>query len=236
LLRLPEQGGALAMRLLVVEDDKKIASFVSRGLKEAGYVVDIAERGDDAFQLALYNHYDVAIVDLMLPGLDGLSLIERWRAQKVKMPVIILSAKRSVDDRVKGLQIGGDDYLTKPFAFSELLARIQALVRRSSAMTEPTTLTHGDLTLDLLSREVTRGGRKIELQAREFALLEYLLRNAGRVVSKTMILEHVWDYNFDPRTNVIDVLVSRLRSKVDRDFDRKLIHTMRGFGYVLKAK
>ena len=224
------------MRLLVVEDDKKIASFVSRGLKEAGYVVDIAERGDDAFQLALYNHYDVAIVDLMLPGLDGLSMIERLRAQKVKMPVIILSAKRSVDDRVKGLQVGGDDYLTKPFAFSELLARIQALVRRSSAMSEPTTLTHGDLTLDLLSREVTRGGRKIELQAREFALLEYLLRNAGRVVSKTTILEHVWDYNFDPKTNVIDVLVSRLRSKVDRDFDRKLIHTMRGFGYVLKAK
>jgi len=224
------------MRLLVVEDDKKIASFVSRGLKEAGYVVDIAERGDDAFQLALHNHYDVAIVDLMLPGLDGLSLIERLRAQKVKMPVIILSAKRSVDDRVKGLQVGGDDYLTKPFAFSELLARIQALVRRSSAMSEPTTLTHGDLTLDLLSREVTRDGRKIELQAREFALLEYLLRNAGRVVSKTMILEHVWDYNFDPKTNVIDVLVSRLRSKVDRDFDRKLIHTMRGFGYVLKAK
>jgi two-component system, OmpR family, response regulator len=224
------------MRLLVVEDDKKIASFVSRGLKEAGYVVDIAERGDDALQIALHNHYDVAIVDLMLPGLDGLSLIERWRAQKVKMPVIILSAKRSVDDRVKGLQVGGDDYLTKPFAFSELLARIQALVRRSTAMSEPATLTYGDLTLDLLSREVTRGGRKIELQAREFALLEYLLRNAGRVVSKTMILEHVWDYNFDPKTNVIDVLVSRLRSKVDRDFDRKLIHTMRGFGYVLKAK
>ena len=224
------------MRLLVVEDDKKIASFVSRGLKEAGYVVDMAERGDDAFQLALHNHYDVAIVDLMLPGLDGLSLIERWRAQKVKMPVIILSAKRSVDDRVKGLQVGGDDYLTKPFAFSELLARIQALFRRSTAMNEPTTLTYGDLTLDLLSREVRRGGRQIELQAREFALLEYLLRNAGRVVSKTMILEHVWDYNFDPKTNVIDVLVSRLRSKVDRDFDRKLIHTMRGFGYVLKAK
>jgi two-component system, OmpR family, response regulator len=224
------------MRLLVVEDDKKIASFVSRGLKEAGYVVDMAERGDDAFQLGLHNHYDVAIVDLMLPGFDGLSLIERWRAQKVKMPVIILSAKRSVDDRVKGLQVGGDDYLTKPFAFSELLARIQALVRRSTALSEPTTLTYGDLTLDLLSREVTRGGRKIELQAREFALLEYLLRNAGHVVSKTMILEHVWDYNFDPKTNVIDVLVSRLRSKVDRDFERKLIHTMRGFGYVLKAK
>jgi two-component system OmpR family response regulator len=224
------------MRVLVVEDDKKIASFVSRGLKEAGYVVDVAERGDEAFHLALHNHYDVAIVDLMLPGLDGLSLIERWRAQKVRTPVIILSAKRSVDDRIKGLQAGGDDYLTKPFSFSELLARVQALVRRSTARSEPTTLTYGDLTLDLLSREVRRGGREIDLQAREFALLEYLLRNAGRVVSKTMILEHVWDYNFDPKTNVIDVLVSRLRSKVDRDFDRKLIHTMRGFGYVLKAE
>lgn len=222
------------MRLLIVEDDKKIASLVLRGLKEAGHVVDVADRGDDALQIGLHNHYDVAIVDLMLPGLDGLSLIERWRAQKVKMPVIILSAKRSVDDRVKGLQIGGDDYLTKPFAFSELLARIQALVRRSTAKEEPTALTYGDLALDLLSREVTRGERKIDLQAREFALLEYLLRNAGRVVSKTMILEHVWDYNFDPKTNVIDVLVSRLRSKIDRDFDRKLIHTMRGFGYVLK--
>jgi heavy metal response regulator len=222
------------MRVLVLEDDKKIASFVSRGLKEAGHAVDVAERGDDGLQLGLHNHYDVAIVDLMLPGLDGLGVIERWRAQKVKTPVIILSAKRSVDDRVKGLQVGGDDYLTKPFAFSELLARIQALVRRSTQTTEPTTLTYADLTLDLLSREVRRGGRRIELQAREFALLEYLLRNAGRVVSKTMILEHVWDYNFDPKTNVIDVLVSRLRSKIDREFDRKLILTMRGFGYVLK--
>jgi two-component system, OmpR family, response regulator len=224
------------MRVLVVEDDKKIASFVARGLKEAGHAVDTAERGDDALHLGLNNHYDVAIVDLMLPGLDGLSLIERWRAKKVKTPVIILSAKRSVDDRVKGLQVGGDDYLTKPFAFSELLARVQALVRRSSQTVEPSTLTYADLTLDLLSREVTRGGRKIELQAREFALLEYLLRNAGRVVSKTMILEHVWDYHFDPKTNVIDVLVSRLRGKIDRDFDRKLIHTMRGFGYVLKLQ
>ncbi len=224
------------MRVLVVEDDKKIASFVARGLKEAGHAVDTAERGDDALHLGLNNHYDVAIVDLMLPAVDGLSLIECWRAKKVKTPVIILSAKRSVDDRVKGLQVGGDDYLTKPFAFSELLARVQALVRRSSQTVEPSTLTYADLTLDLLSREVTRGGRKIELQAREFALLEYLLRNAGRVVSKTMILEHVWDYHFDPKTNVIDVLVSRLRGKIDRDFDRKLIHTMRGFGYVLKLQ
>jgi len=207
------------MRVLVVEDDKKIASFVGRGLKEAGHVVGMAERGDEALNLGLQNHYDVAVVDLMLPGLDGLSLIERWRAQKVKTPVIILSAKRSVDDRVKGLQVGGDDYLTKPFAFSE-----------------PTTLSYADLTLDLLSREVRRGGRQIDLQAREFALLEYLLRNAGRVVSKTTILENVWDYNFDPKTNVIDVLVSRLRSKVDRDFEHKLIHTMRGFGYVLKLE
>jgi len=224
------------MRVLVVEDDKKIASFVARGLKEAGHAVDTADRGDDALHLGLNNHYDVAIVDLMLPGLDGLSLIECWRAKKVKTPVIILSAKRSVDDRVKGLQVGGDDYLTKPFAFSELLARVQALVRRSSQTVEPSTLTYADLTLDLLSREVTRRGRKIELQAREFALLEYLLRNTGRVVSKTMILEHVWDYHFDPKTNVIDVLVSRLRGKIDRDFDRKLIHTMRGFGYVLKLQ
>jgi two-component system, OmpR family, response regulator len=224
------------MRVLVVEDDKKIASFVTRGLKEAGHAVDTADRGDDALHLGLNNHYDVAIVDLMLPAVDGLSLIECWRAKKVKTPVIILSAKRSVDDRVKGLQVGGDDYLTKPFAFSELLARVQALVRRSSQTVEPSTLTYADLTLDLLSREVTRDRRKIELQAREFALLEYLLRNAGRVVSKTMILEHVWDYHFDPKTNVIDVLVSRLRGKIDRDFDRKLIHTMRGFGYVLKLE
>ena len=224
------------MRVLVVEDDKKIASFVSRGLKEAGYAVDVADRGDDGLHVGLNNGYDVAVVDLMLPGLDGLNVIERWRAQKVKMPVLILSAKRSVDDRVKGLQAGSDDYLTKPFAFSELLARIQALVRRATQTAEPTSLTYADLTVDLLSREVTRGGRKIELQAREFSLLEYLLRNAGRVVSKTMILEHVWDYAFDPKTNVIDVLVSRLRSKIDRDFDRKLIHTMRGFGYVLKAR
>jgi len=222
------------MRVLVVEDDQKIASFVARGLKEAGYAVDVAARGDDGLHLGLQNPYDIAVVDLMLPGLDGLSVIERWRAEQVKTPVIILSAKRSVDDRVKGLQAGSDDYLTKPFAFSELLARIQAHLRRATQTAAPTTLTCGDLTMDMLTREVTRGGRRIELQAREFSLLEYLLRNAGRVVSKTMILEHVWDYAFDPQTNVVDVLVSRLRSKIDRDFERKLIHTMRGFGYVLK--
>ena len=165
------------MRVLVVEDDKKIASFVSRGLKEAGFSVDIADGGDDGLHFGLNNSYDVAVVDLMLPGLDGLNVIERWRAQKVRMPVLILSAKRSVDDRVKGLQVGGDDYLTKPFAFSELLARIQALVRRATQTAEPTRLSYADLTLDLLSRQVMRGDRKIELQAREFLLLEYLLRN-----------------------------------------------------------
>jgi DNA-binding response OmpR family regulator len=223
------------MRILVVEDDSKISAFISKGLKEAGFAVDVAERGDDGLHRGLSNSYDAAIVDLMLPGLDGLSMIERWRAQRVKTPVIILSAKRSVDDRVRGLRAGGDDYLTKPFAFSELLARVQALIRRSTQSAEPTTLTYADLTLDLLTREVTRAGKRIELQAREFALLEYLLRNAGRVVSKTMILEHVWGYAFDPKTNLVDVLVSRLRSKIDRDFSQKLIQTMRGFGYVLKA-
>jgi two-component system, OmpR family, response regulator len=178
----------------------------------------------------------VAVLDLMLPGRDGLSILERWRAERVKTPVLILSAKRSVDDRVRGLQAGGDDYLTKPFAFSELLARVQALIRRSTDTSEPTTLSCGGLKLDLLSREVARDGEKIELQAREFALLEYLLRSAGRVVSKTMILEHIWDYAFDPQTNVVDVLVCRLRNKVDRDFDRKLIHILRGAGYVLRTE
>jgi len=170
----------------------------------------------------------------MLPRLDGLSLIERWRAEKIRMPVLILSAKRSVDERVKGLQAGGDDYVTKPFAFSELLARVQALIRRSSQVSEPATLTYADITLDLLTREVRRAGRSISLQAREFALLEYLLRNTGRVVSKTMILEHIWSYAFDPATNVVDVLVCRLRNKIDRGYDHKLIHTLRGAGYVFK--
>ena len=222
------------MRILVVEDDKKLGSFVTKGLKQAGYAVDLAENGDDGLHMGLNNSYDAAVVDIMLPELDGLSLIERWRAQKVKMPVIILSAKRSVDDRIKGLQAGGDDYLTKPFSFSELLARVQALIRRATQTSEPTTLNLGDLTLNLLTREVTRGGHKLDLQSREFALLEYLLRNAGSVVSKTMILEHVWDYAFDPQTNVVDVLVCRLRNKVDRDADQKLTHTLRGAGYVLK--
>lgn len=221
------------MRLLVVEDDDKISSFVVKGLKEAGYGVDRCSDGEEAMILAESTPYDAAIVDLMLPRLDGLSLIQRLRAKGSRMPVLILSAKASVDDRVRGLQAGGDDYLTKPFAFTELLARVQALIRRASHSTEPTRLTCGDLTLDLLTREALRGNERIELQPREFALLEFLMRHVGRPVSKTMILEHVWDYSFDPGTNVVDVLVHRLRSKIDPD--RTRLHTVRGVGYVLRA-
>ena len=223
------------MRLLVVEDDKKIASFIVRGLKQAGFAVDHASNGEDGMHLALHEPYDVAVIDIMLPKLDGLSLIEELRRQKVNTAVIILSAKRSVDDRVKGLQTGGDDYLTKPFGFSELLARVQALIRRASNTPESTRLAVGDISIDLLTREVTRGGKKIHVQPREFSLLEYLMRNAGRVVSKTIIMEHVYDYNFDPQTNVMDVLVWRLRDKIDRHFDQKTIHTVRGMGYVFKV-
>lgn len=223
------------MRVLVVEDDKKIASFVGKGLKEAGFAVDHADNGADGLDRARHHSYDAAVIDVMLPKLDGLSLIERLRTEKITTPVLILSAKRAVDDRVKGLQTGGDDYLTKPFSFSELLARVQALIRRASLEPEPTRLESGDLTLDLLKREVARAGRHLDLQPREFALLEYLMRNAGRVVSKTMIIEHVWGYDFDPLTNVVDVLVSRLRHKIDRDFEKKLIQTYRGVGYAIKV-
>jgi DNA-binding response OmpR family regulator len=223
------------VRVLVVEDDEKIASFVTTGLRQAGFAVDRADDGEQGLALALLAHYDVAVVDLMLPRLDGLELIERVRRGRVTTPVIILSARRSIDDRVRGLQTGGDDYLTKPFAFAELLARVQALLRRVTGAVEPTRLTVGDLTLDLLTREVSREGRRLDLQPREFSLLEYLMRNAGRPVSKTMILERVWDYRFDPQTNVVDVLVSRLRTKVDREFSAKLLHTIRGVGYVLKV-
>lgn len=223
------------MRILVVEDDKKIASFVVNGFKQNGFAVDHAPDGEHGLILARTTPYDAAVVDVMLPKLDGLSLVQGLRGEKIKLPVIILSAKASVDDRVRGLQAGGDDYLTKPFAFSELLARVQALIRRSSQAAEPTRLSVADLTLDLLTREVTRGGKKIELQTREFALLEFLLRHAGRVVTKTMILEHIWDYSFDPQTNIVDVLVHRLRTKVDKDFPVKLIQTYRGVGYALKG-
>ncbi|HVO95487.1 MAG TPA: response regulator transcription factor [Terriglobales bacterium] len=222
------------MRILVVEDDKKIASFVVKGLVQAGYTVDHAADGEQGFKQALATPYDAAIVDIMLPKLDGLSMIARLREENILTPVIVLSAKRSVDDRVKGLQSGGDDYLTKPFSFVELLARVQALIRRSQHIPEFSELRFGDLSLNLLSREAMRAGQKIELQPREFALLAYLLRNAGKVVSKAMIIEQVWGYDFDPMTNIVDVLVSRLRNKIDRDFDCKLIHTYRGVGYALK--
>ena len=223
------------MRLLVVEDDKKLAAYIVKGFQEAGFAVDHCANGEDGLVMATGTDYDAAVVDIMLPGLNGLALVEELRKQRSSVPVLILSAKASVDDRVKGLQTGGDDYLPKPFAFTELLARVQALVRRGSRETEPSTLSVGNLKLDLLSRKVTRGGKKIELQAREFALLEYLMRNAGRVVTKTMILNHVWDYSFDPQTNVVDVLVCRLRNKVDKNFDPRMIRTMRGMGYVLEA-
>jgi two-component system OmpR family response regulator len=222
------------VRALLVEDDATIGEFVARGLREAGFVVDHAPDGEAGLTAATQQSHDVAIVDLMLPKRDGLSLIEELRRRGVATPVLILSARRSVDDRVRGLQTGGDDYLTKPFAFAELLARVQALVRRASRAPEPTTLTVEDLTLDLLSRRVTRAGKPIDLRPREFTLLEYLMRNVGKVVSKTMILSHVWEYNFDPQTNIVDVLVSRLREKIDRPFEKKLLHTVRGVGYVLR--
>jgi len=223
------------MRALLVEDDDAIAGFVERGLREAGFAVDWFADGDAGFEAAIGQPYDVAVVDLMLPKRDGLSLIDELRKRGVETPVLILSARRSVDDRVRGLQAGGDDYLTKPFAFAELLARVQALVRRASRVPEPTTLTVEDLTLDLLSRRVRRSDQIIDLRPREFALLEYLMRNAGKVISKTMILSHVWDYSFDPQTNIVDVLVSRLREKIDRRFEKKLLHTVRGVGYVIRV-
>ena len=224
------------MRLLVVEDDATIVDFVAKGLSEAGFAVDVAADGTRGLELAANGAYDVAIVDVMLPQIDGLTLIDRMRARGARTPVLILSARRTVDDRVRGLQAGGDDYLTKPFAFAELLARVQALIRRSTGAAEPTRLTVADLTLDLLARRAERAGRALDLRPREFALLEYLMRNPGRVLSKTMILSHVWGYNFNPGTNVVDVLVSRLREKIDKDFEPKLLHTVRGVGYVLEPR
>lgn len=222
------------MRLLLIEDDDKIVPFVAKGLKESGFVVAHAADGLSGLQMALAETYDAAVIDIMLPGMDGLAIIEELRRRRIRLPVIILSAKRSVDERIQGLQAGGDDYLTKPFAFSELLARIHALIRRATNAPEPTTITVGDLHIDLLGRIVTRSGQKIDLQPREFGVLEYLARNAGRVISKSMIVEHVWDYNFDPQTNVVESRISRLREKVDKGFPTPLIHTVRGIGYVLK--
>jgi DNA-binding response OmpR family regulator len=225
------------MHVVLIEDDEKIGGFVSRGLKQEGHVVSWARDGDEGLALASDAGADLAIVDLMLPGKDGLTIIRALRERKSSIPVIILSARADVDDRVRGLHEGADDYLTKPFSFAELTARVTALMRRASPKAEPTLrLAFGDLTLDLITRRAQRAGRSIELQVKEFTLLEYLMRNPDRVLSKTMILQHVWDYHFDPQTNVVDVLVSRLRSKIDRDFPDKLIHTIRGVGYVLRAQ
>jgi two-component system OmpR family response regulator len=222
------------MRILLIEDDDRIASFVSTGLKEAGFAVDHASDGEQGLYLALDQPYDAAVIDLMLPKMDGLTIIEKIRQRGCSTPVIILSAKRTVDDRIKGLQAGGDDYLTKPFSFSELHARIQALIRRASGVSEPTSLTIGDLSLNLLTREVKRADKEIDLQPLEFKLLEYLMRNSGRIVSKTMIMEHVWNYDFVPMTNVVEVRISLLREKIDKGFSQTLIHTVRGAGYVFK--
>jgi two-component system, OmpR family, response regulator len=222
------------MRILLIEDDETIASYIAGGLREAGFAVDHALDGETGLNLALTEPYDAAIIDIMLPKLDGLTLIEKLRKKKIEVPLLILSAKRSVEDRVKGLHTGGDDYLTKPFAFSELLARVQALIRRSTGISEPHVLQVGDLMINLLTRNVTREEEHIDLQPLEFSLLEYLMRNAGNVVTKTMIMEHVWDYNFDPHTNVVEVRICRLRDKVDKRSTSKLIHTLRGVGYVLK--
>ena len=223
------------MRILVVEDDEKIASFIAKGMRQAGFAVDCVGDGEEGFIMAGQSSYDAMVVDIMLPKMDGLSLIENIRAKKITTPVLILSAKHTVDDKVRGFQTGGDDYLTKPFSFSELLVRIQALIRRSTLCSGSNRLEIGDLYMDLLTREVKRANTEIELQPREYSLLEYLMRNAGNVVSKTMVMEHVWDYHFDPQTNVVDVLVHRLRNKIDRDFETKLLHTIRGVGYVLKV-
>jgi two-component system OmpR family response regulator len=222
------------MRLLLIEDDKKIALFVKTGLKEAGFIVDHADNGPDGLHHALTESYDAAIIDLMLPGLDGLSIIMEMRKNGTTTPVLILSAKRTVDERVEGLRAGGDDYLTKPFAFAELLARVQALLRRSSMAPAAPELKIADLTLNIYDRKVIRAGKQIDLQPLEFSLLEYLMSNAGRIVSKTMIMEHVWDYDFNPQTNVVESRICYLRDKVDKHFDCKLIHTVRGVGYVIK--
>lgn len=226
------------MRILLVEDDRKILKYLAEGLEQSGFAVDCASDGEEGLQFLETYTYDLVILDIMLPKIDGLSLLEKLRHRKLSMPVLILSAKHTVDDRVKGLQSGGDDYLTKPFSFSELLARVQALLRRSNpqalAGASPTKLEAGDISISLLTRQVVRGTHKIELQAKEFALLEYFFRNANQVLSKTQILERVWNYNFDPQTNVVDVLVCRLRQKLDKDFEKKTIQTIRGVGYVFK--
>ena len=226
------QGEGL-LRVLIIEDDKEAAQFLVKGLTESGYVVDHAEDGPSGLMLATSRSYDVMVVDRMLPGLEGLSIIETLRKNEIQTPALVLSGKSSVSDRVAGLRAGADDYLTKPFAFAELLARLEALGRRGQLSTEETTLRVADLEMDLVTHKVTRAGEPIDLQPREFRVLEYLMRRAGRVVTRTMLLEGVWDYNFDPQTNVIDVHVSRLRQKIDKNFDKPLLQTVRGAGYRL---
>jgi two-component system OmpR family response regulator len=222
------------MRVLVIEDDSKAAGYLANALKEAGHNAELAADGLLGYELGRTGDYDVLIVDRMLPGRDGLSLIDGLRQEGVRTPVLILSALGAVDDRVKGLRAGGDDYLSKPYAFSELLARVEALARRSAPEKAETRFVVGDLVLDRLSHQVTRAGEPIPLQPREYRLLEYLIMNVGQVVTRTMLLEHVWDYHFDPQTNVIDVHISRLRAKIDKNFDRPLLHTVRGAGYMVR--
>ncbi|MCF6263193.1 MAG: response regulator transcription factor [Xanthomonadales bacterium] len=223
------------MKILLIEDDEKISSLIIKEMAKAGYQVIPTNNADQGLSLAIANNYAAAIIDIMLPRQSGLWLIDKLRQQKINLPVIILSANSSLDDRVKGFEFGCDDYLTKPFAFAELLVRIQALIRRTNNSEEPTHITVENLSIDLMTRKVTRGTSKIELQPREFSLLEYLMRHSDRVVSKRMLIENVWDYNFDPHTNVVEARVCRLREKIDKGFDTTLIHTVRGAGYVLKA-
>jgi two-component system OmpR family response regulator len=223
------------MRVLIIEDERETAQFLQKALKESGHQAALAHDGEEGLALAREGDFDVLIIDRMLPRLDGLTVVRTLRAEGVRTPALILSALGEVDDRVKGLRAGGDDYLTKPYALAELLARIEALARRTDGQHEPTRYVVGDLVLDRLSHRVMRAGEPIALQPREFRLLEYLMRHAGQVVTRTMLLEHVWDYHFDPQTNVIDVHVSRLRSKIDKGFDAPLLHTVRGAGYMIRA-
>ncbi|MCP4021727.1 MAG: response regulator transcription factor [Desulfobacteraceae bacterium] len=222
------------MRLLLIEEDTHIASFIHKGMRESGFAVDHAKDGEDGLHLALTELYDAMIVDLMLPKMNGLWIIETMRMQQINSPVIILSSKLTLDDRIRGLQAGGDDYLTKPFDFPELLVRVQSLIRRTTRISEANTITCGDLSMDLVTREVKRAGKFITLQPREFSLLEFMMRNQDKVLSKTMIMEQVWDYHFDPGTNVVEVRMCKLREKINKGFGQKLINTVYGAGYVLK--
>ncbi len=222
------------MRILIVEDEKKVAGFIKKGLEEETYAVDVAYDGEEGFHLAEVNQHDMIILDLMLPKMDGLEVLTRLRDKKVNIPILLLTAKDAVEDKVMGLNKGADDYLTKPFAFSELLARVRSLLRRGQVETQ-TELKVGDLSLDLVRHKVSRNGEEIELTGKEYSLLEYFMRNEGRVLTRTMIAEHVWDYNFDTFTNVIDVYVNHLRKKIDKNFPCKLLHTLRGVGYVMRV-